>query len=149
MRELLDGADLPSNCLIDLAVVNHVLAVFRRRPGEHEHVMSFASLDLGERAVANLLYRNDVNCDLGIVLLAPVPGHHVHKPLIKFGEKMAPFRDVQCLLAGGNATGKKEKGTESGSAGRYLKEITSRGRAGCSPGHLVTLFAHDIIIQPY
>src|SRR5713226_7864410 len=121
--------------------------ILGRGPGEYEHVMSLAGLDLGECAVANSLDGNNVDCHFRVIFPAPIRGYNVHKPLIEFREKVGPFGDLQRLLAGESAPGKKEEWPESGGTGRQSKEITARSGAGCSPGHLGTLFGHDIIIQ--
>src|SRR5262245_53321330 len=90
-------------------MVNRVRVEFRRGPREHEHVVALARLGLSERAVADFLHWNDVNGYLRVILLAPVPGQHIHKPLIKFGKEVGPLRNLQRLLAGECAIGEKEK----------------------------------------
>src|SRR5438270_150226 len=98
--------------------------------------MSFAGLDLGEGAVANLLCRNNVNCDLGIILFAPFGSQHVHKPLVKLGKQMGPFRDLERPLAGESSDREMEKRAKGGRARRKIQEITPRAVAGCVPDHL-------------
>src|SRR5579859_220224 len=99
-RELLDGPVLGSDHLIDGTMIYHVLLVFSGGPGKDEYVMPLSRFDLSECAVANFLYRNEVHCHPGIVLLAPIVGDNVYKPLIKFRDEVRPFGDLQSLLAG-------------------------------------------------
>src|SRR5215467_4251147 len=94
------------------------------RPGKYENVMSLAGLGLSECALADFFYRNDINCDLGVILLAPVPGQYIYKPLIEFGKKVGPLRDLQRFLAGTSAVGKKEERTEGGCGRCEFKEIS-------------------------
>ena len=74
MRKLLDGAVLASHRLIDLAMVNYVLAEFGGWPGKDEHIVSLAGLHLGEGAVTNFLHRNNVNGRLWYRFACPSPG---------------------------------------------------------------------------
>src|SRR5262249_39569569 len=101
--------------------------------------MSLAYFSLGECALADSFYRNDINCDLRVILLAPVLGHYIYKPLIKFGKKVGPLRDLQCLLGSKSAIGKEEKGTESGCACSQLEEISAGRLATYGLGHFGTL----------
>ena len=135
VRKLLDGADLRRHRLIDLAMIDHVLAEFRRRPGKDEQVVPLAGLDLSEGAVTNLLYRNNIDGDVSVVPLAPVFGHHVYKPLVILRQKVGPFGDLERLLAGESATGKKKERAERGCASRELQEISTRGFSACVPDH--------------
>src|SRR5579864_3771583 len=97
-------------------MIDHVLVVFGWWPGKDENVVPFSSFDLSEGAVANLLHRNEIHRYLGVVPFAPVRGHHVDKPVVKLGEKVRPFCDLQGLRCGESVGRKKEERTESGGA---------------------------------
>jgi hypothetical protein len=49
--ELLNGPDARRHCLIDFAMIDRMVAEFRRWPGKDEQVVSFASFHLSESAI--------------------------------------------------------------------------------------------------
>src|SRR5579863_601891 len=100
MRELLNSAVFGRNRLIDTGMIDHMLVVFGWRPGKNENVMPLTGRDFGECAVANVLHRDHIHRDGGLVPLAPLRRHYIEEPIIKFREKVRPFGDLQGLLAG-------------------------------------------------
>src|ERR1043166_6017974 len=136
MRQLLDGAYAGRHCLVNFAMVNHMLVKFRRRPGKDEQVMSLAGLYLGKCAVTNLFHRNNVDRNVGIVLLAPVFGQHVYKPLVELRQEVSPFGDLERLLRGPGALREKKIRAKRSSTGRQLQEVSARGIAVFDLGHL-------------
>src|SRR5690348_10536664 len=95
-------------------MVNHVRVEFRGWPGEHEDIVPFARLDLSERPFADFFRRNNVNCDLDVILLAPVAGQHICKPPVKFRKEVRPFGDLERFLARRGMLGKKKEWTKGG-----------------------------------
>jgi len=135
MRELLNCAYPGSYGLIDFAVIDHMLAELRRRPGKDEQVVPLPGLDLSEGAVTNLFHRNNVNGNVRIVPPAPVFGKHVHEPLIELRQEVCPFGDLERLLAGESAIREKEEGAERDGTGRQLQKISTRGFSACASSH--------------
>ena len=120
MRKLLDGADSRCHCLVDFAMINHELAEFRWRPGKDEQVVPLPRLHLGEGALTNLLHRNNIDRDVGIVPLTPVFGQHVNKPLVELRQEVGPLGDLERLLAG---AGKRKKGPKAAAPATSLRKL--------------------------
>src|SRR5215472_850121 len=135
MCQPIDGSILAQHLLGDLGMINNMLLELCWGPREHEQVMSFAGFGFSECPRVDLLYRNEIHDDPGILLLAPFLCQHIHKPLVKLGQKMRPFRDFQRLLTGHSAIGEKEEGTKRGCGRSEFEEIAARGLATCGPDH--------------
>jgi len=112
-----------------------MLVILGGRPGKDEHVVPLAGLDLSRCPYVDLFHGDVVHNDLGIVLLAPFLGHLTFEPLVIVGQEMSPFGDLQRLLAGHRAIGKKEERAESGGRGRQFEELSPGGRVWGVPGH--------------
>src|SRR5215472_5423123 len=135
MGELLNGAVLRTYSLINTGMIDHALMEFCWRPGKDEYVVPRSGLDLSEGVAANLLHGNQIDRDVGIVLLAPVRSPHFHEPVIEFGKEVCPFSDFQRFRAGQRVGRKQKEWTEGGSASCEPEEITSRKLASSNPGH--------------
>src|ERR1700722_9376978 len=92
MRNLRNGAIFGSDLPVNLAMINRVLIILRRRPWEYEYIVPFARANLGSGGGGSFFRRNLVNCDEGVVLLTPLLGRGF-EPRIELRHKMRPFGD--------------------------------------------------------
>src|SRR5215467_14180128 len=107
-------------------MIDDMLVVFGWRPGKNKNVVPFAGCHFCKGAVANLLHRNQVHGYSCVVLLAPLGCYYVHKPVIKFGEEVRPFCDLQGLGTGECVSAEYKKWSCSRRSGGQPDEIAER-----------------------
>src|SRR5215469_203025 len=135
MRELLDGAVLGSHRPVDSAMIDRMFLVFGWRPGKNENVVALAGLHFGKGAAADLLHRNQVHRHLGVVLFAPFRGHFVHKPFVKFREKVRPFCVPQGVETGECAGSEYGERSCDRRSGNQFDQIPARNPPSFWMGH--------------
>ena len=148
VSKLGNSAVLGRHLIVYVAVVDHVLEIFDRRPGKHEDIVSGTSLDFSPSGGSDLFNGDFVDGYRRIMQLAPVPGCAL-KPEVKLWHQMRPFRDLERFLAGENATREVEEWSESGRASRPADEITARNLFSFGARHSDYPIAREAKTSPW
>ncbi len=146
VAQAIDVAVPEAHRLVDLRVIDRVLPVFRRRPGEHEEVVALARRGLRRRPRGDLLDGDVIDDHLGVVPLAPLPGQHAFEPPVVLGQEVCPLGDPERLPPGlprRRAAGKAQQGPGSRRGGRQPHEVPARDPLIPTAGHDACLSFND------